>query len=279
MKKGKYSIPVCAIMIALVVLMMALLARNSPVSAAHNQVQRTLDALGVADAQRVDILSDGEEERILYTSEEYQKCFYFHVDTGILDEIIPYSLTDPDYEPPEGWLPPQQLAPAGTEERHETLLEYAAACITPNQIGELVLEIEQDQGVLHSYSVVEYYEGVPTGTRVSINCSADQLRSTQVVIGSRPQRNADRADTLTQKSQQITENAAVENAISWVKNESATKPKNICTDEITCELFASGEALYYFVQVPFDEGVGYVRSYCVQIDAYTGEVLQTAVSR
>ena len=55
--------------------------------------------------------------------------------------------------------------------------------------------------------------------------------------------------------------------------------KQSVSDDISCELTASQDALLYTVQIHFTDGNGWVRSYKAVIDAHTGELVHDLISK
>ena len=55
--------------------------------------------------------------------------------------------------------------------------------------------------------------------------------------------------------------------------------KQSVSDDISCELTASQDALLYTAEIHFTDGNGWVRSYKAVIDAHTGELVHDLISK
>lgn len=266
-------VTICAILAVAVLVGAAVMTIPPEASASDSAMLRKVEALGAADAVPADP-ADYEfvdDDCILYISDAHQKGYLFNGDTELLEEVCDYALLTMDHEIPEGWVDPAPVGGPGTPERHEALLEYAAACLSPNQIGELELESSNTEtGAMQIYRVKEYYDGVPTGTSVEINCQNGSIFWARVNPGTVFRTEGNGAVALAQDAQPISPEEATAAALACFGDS-----EQVLTDQVTCEMNAYADILAYDVRVPYLTENSWQSSYVYVVDAYTGEILET----
>ncbi len=247
----------------------------------HDRITSTLTALGVTDAELTasdKVPALGDEGCILYTSNTTQMGYYFDPDTGILKDIFDYSMLGGPYHEEASTSPALMPMQVSLSNRDEELFEYAKACIGEDLIGSLQLRIDQDRGLLHQYTVIEYYEGIKTGTSLVFTTSPDgRIQMCNITIGSIFERAKDGTWSIAAGDNLIGEAAAIEIARSGL--EALDMEIKTISDQASCELNAAEDRLIYVVRIPFTDGTDWQQQYLAYINAHTGELWQEGISR
>lgn len=281
MKKRMRFIAVAVCLCVLAAVGLGIAMRNVPeVSAASYVATQTLQVLGVTDAVFVEKADDPRPstgDYLLYTSDEKQYGYFFDVESGRLNRVEHYSLLGLS-STATAELEVQSLE---GEDRYEMLLDFAAACLSPDLIGELKLEnTNGEDGKIDSYSITEYYNGFPTGSCVRVNYMDGMIYSSQITTGSIFTKDAQGNIVLTNGDDWMEADQTVEIALAYIQENGAKKVQTVKTEEAVCsEIQAFGNELSYWVEVPFVDQQGYERTYGFRINAYTGEIIRATLSR
>lgn len=274
------SIPVFFFLISAALLLYSFIDNETTAISPQDYIASTLSALGAADAEFVEQISDPGRSRdgcLLYTSDSTQMGYYFEPDTGVLKSISHYSHINSTYSEKASdasALTPMQVT---ENDRSDALLQYAKACIGEDLIGELRIETKQDQGTMHRYTVTELYDGIETGTTVMFSCTSEgQIIRVNVAIGSVFEKNADGSYSIVDGGELIGEEAAVEAARAGL--EALLDPPYI-SELASCRLDAAEDKLVYTVEIPFTDENDLSRIYSAAVIAQTGELWREAVSK
>lgn len=246
----------------------------------QDYITSTLSSLGVMDAEFAEQVSDPGRSRdgcLLYTSDSTQMGYYFEPDTGVLKSIFHYTLLDHTYSEKASQASAPMPMQASTENCTDSLLRYAEVCIGEDLIGDLQIETKQDEGILHRYTVTEFYDGIETGTTVMFSCTPEgQITMVNEAIGSVFEKDADGSYSIAGGGALIGEEAAVEAARSGL--EALLDPPYI-SDLASCKLDAAEDKLVYTVEIPFTDENDLSRIYSAAVIAQTGELWREAISK
>lgn len=277
-RKGmKYVLAAAVVLVAAGLLLAKLSGSNANadtlLDAKAETIQSKLEAMGVRDAEFVGNftydfpqLTTGkatEETYDLYRSETTGCEYYFDSTLGVLEEI-----RNPNVPDTVGQSDPDQVFPAEMNlERQNAVLTQAAASIAPNQIGELRIDREFFTGSYYNYTVLEEHGGMETGTIVYLSCMPDgTLISCMPTLGSVFQPGSSAADSGAMLSQ--------EEAITLAREAVAEYTRDGAVLEVQCQRKARGDQQFYLVTLVADMAE-YHKTYLVEIEVHTGEILQT----
>lgn len=248
-------------------------------STPQDRINATLSALGVTDATFAEQVHDPDSHRdgsLLYLSDATKMGYFFDPDTGAPVSILRYELLDSPYREKD----PIASAPLRLpdDDRDGALLRYAEALIGESLIGQLWVHVNQDQGQLHNYTVIESYDGIETGTTVGFTCREDGSVSTvRVEIGSIFAPGPFGTWVIAAGEELIGEEAAIEAARAGLQ--ALDTEISSISDEAVCELDAAQDALIYVVTIDFIDEDGRTRNYLATINAHTGELRVESISR
>ena len=248
-------------------------------STPQDRINATLSALGVTDAEFAEQVHAPESHRdgcLLYLSDITKLGYFFDPDTGTPVSILRFDLLDSPYRENDPIASTPMMLPA--ENREEALLRYATDLIGEDLIGQLQVRVNQDQGLLHNYTVIESYDGIETGTAVGFTGREDGSVSTvRVEIGSIFEPGPLGTWVIAAGEELIGEEAAVEIARAGLQAmEIDTKT---ISDDATCELTAAEDLLIYTVRISFTDGSDNVREYLAGVNAHTGELWREGISK
>ena len=248
-------------------------------STPQDRISATLSALGVTDAEFAEQVHAPESHRdgcLLYLSDITKMGYFFDPDTGTPVSILRFDLLDSPYRENDPIASTPMMLPA--ENREEALLRYATDLIGEDLIGQLQVRVNQDQGLLHNYTVIESYDGIETGTAVGFTSREDGSVSTvRVEIGSIFEPGPFGTWVIAAGEELIGEEAAVEIARAGLQAmEIDTKT---ISDDATCELTAAEDLLIYTVRISFTDGSDNVREYLAGVNAHTGELWREGISK
>lgn len=255
------------------------IGRTSAFSA-QEQIRQTFEALGIDDAVLLEEsspfaapLSVDDEQYLVYHSDSALMRYCFTPDSGQLAEIWHDSFFDKDLGMEDLCRDDSPALPEA--ELEELLLDFAARCITSHQIGELRIARKYDRGIrFYNYVVAEQYQGIETGTLVSITFIDDgTITNAGITIGSVFQTDDNGHVTPANPDPMIGEEAAIEYAMRAMAEDLPEEVDAAMSDKITCELRAEGPILAYYVTVPYLDSNGWELEYRVLLEAYTGEVV------
>lgn len=235
------------------------------------KIPDTLDALAMADAEFAGQVSNPDDLRdgcLLYVSNRAQMGCYFDPETHNLVSILHYSLMDGEYAAISHSTAPSAPMVIPADDREQALLRYAGAILGDAQIGTLSITSVQDQGLSHSFSITESYEGIETGTAMFFSTDANgRVSFCNITIGGVFRQNAWGNYEIAAGNDLISEEAAVETArmgLAGLKVASGTPAF------ISCRLRAREDTLLYIVTLSFRDSNGSQREYQGWVNAHTG---------
>lgn len=226
------------------------------------------DAVFVA-REPLSILSG--DEYLHYISEAAQMSFYFRPEDGSLALA---ENPQADFE-----AAASAYSDLSAEEHTAYAMAYAQACIAADLIGELEVEEAPDEDdYSKDYVFAEYYDGIPTGTRVFVSCLRnDEIYYVMPKFGNLFEPGAFGGYRLRNGRDFIGEKAARETALGQLEQIGGEyRPTEA---EPVIELRAMGEDLFYRVSMEAATETGWFRIYTVDVDAYDGEILETTYTK
>lgn len=274
----KKQVRLSVFVLILAALLLASCAGQRP-STPQDRINATLSALGVTDAEFAEQVHAPESHRdgcLLYLSDITKMGYFFDPDTGTPVSILRFDLLDSPYRENDPIASTPMMLPA--ENREEALLRYATDLIGEDLIGQLQVRVNQDQGLLHNYTVIESYDGIETGTAVGFTGREDGSVSTvRVEIGSIFEPGPFGTWVIAAGEELIGEETAIEAARAGLQAmEIDTKT---ISDDATCELTAAEDLLIYTVRISFTDGSDNVREYLAGVNAHTGELWREGISK
>lgn len=247
-----------------VVCMVFLLNGRNNASAANTQelISGTLQKLGISDARSV---AADDADCLVYVSADEGMSYYFNAETAVLEKIMNDSIEAMELEQESMALEPDVLRNAA--------LEFAANCIAHQMIGELFVTVETVSGDTTTYEIIEKYNGIPTGTKIGLI-----YRNDGVMFGCAPHygsvfvKKADGRVELVKGDDFIGEDEAIACAVEALCAELDSEIDD--SVEIAVEMEALGGELFYSVVIQNADRDNSSRVFDVEIDAYTGDVLE-----
>lgn len=225
------------------------------------------DAVFVA-REPLSILSG--DEYLHYISEAAQMSFYFDPEDG---SLVKAKNENSNTES-------TSVYSDFTSESHlEYAMEYAKACAAADLIGELQVELSPaEDAQSRDYIFAEYYDGIPTGTRIAVNCRPNgEIYSVMPKFGNLFEPGAFGGYRLRNGRDFIGEETARETALGQLEQIGGEyRPTEA---EPVIELRAMGEDLFYRVSMEAATETGWFRIYTVDVDAYDGEILETTYTK
>lgn len=233
----------------------------------------TIQNIGLADAQYLGTFpwDNGlEGDYILYHSDSTGFDYYFDPDTGYLDSIVraetAAALTE-EYE-------------LADDDRRAQLLAYVESCIQPSIIGQLSIEKENFNGFAYHYTIVETYSDMETGTVITaMGTPGGQIEYCLFRVGTVFQKNSDGTVTLSNPDPFIDEEDALQIARSAVAEQISGTENTIAESTEPVKIKAKEDRLYYSITIDVQEPSGYTVKYFVQVDVYTGDVLDLSFTQ
>lgn len=273
MKRTKIPIVMCIILVVMLSVVGMYITRTEAFSA-EEAVTYALDAMKLDDAQFVGkepLTALSEDVYLLYTSEEAHMAFYFDPQDGSLAMA---KNQNADFEADSS-----PYAELTAQEHTDYVMEYAQAAIAADLIGALeVEEAPAEDAYSKNYVFAEYYEGIPTGTRVTVSClSNGEIHYIMPVFGELFQPASFGRYELRSGDEFIGEASAGEIAVKRVEE---VGEGYLPTDtEPVIELRAMGGDLFYEVMLETANSLDWNRTYTIRVDAYDGEVLLTGYTK
>lgn len=254
-------------------------ASKSVTEAAAEERLRALDIPDAVLTERYTNEADGKDY-YLYRSEKTGYEYHFYVETGELAQME-------WIEPPKTEMGVERIdenkAAISDEERYKIAIDFAEKYIAPYQIGELVLELDHYTNFCYFMNFMEEYQGERTGTNVFLTCMPDgTITDCRVARGEIFQKDESGAITVADSRPLIGEEAAIAAACGVAEARIAQDGGTLDESSIVCSLRAHENKRYYRVVLTisaiwFEEyGEAIDSEYTIQIDAYTGEVLEAA---
>ena len=230
----------------------------------QQKAEAQLDAHHIPDAQYKGILYHEVLNRdfMSFVSEENGLTYHFNPETGAIFWIED---TDGVY--------PEESGPFNTEETIDTVLGAVLPWVQEQQIGEFTIDRDREM----SCTLTEYYDGIPTGTRISVSFSPQGcIRYCSIRYGSVFTKTPDGDVVPVDPRPMIGEEAAI--AIAEAAAAEAVKesgfPQTMLPEQTTCDLQAWENDIYYHVNVYFllDGFNGETNCCIVNVNPYDGSL-------
>lgn len=248
------------------VCLFSLIYGKNDASAANSKelISGTLQQLGVSDAVLVSA-DDGAADCAVYVSAADSMSYYFDAGTGVLEKIMNDGIERMELGAEDRPMEPEVLRNAA--------LEYAAYCIAPQMIGDLYVTVQTVSGDTTTYEIIEKYNGIPTGTKIGMIYRNDGLLFACVPhYGSVFAERANGRVELVKGDDFIGENEAAEFAVEALREEIGSEISDSAV--VSVELEALGGELFYRVMIENADRSNLSRVFDVEIDAYTGDILE-----
>ena len=165
------------------------------------------------------------------------------------------------------------------EQRGKLVLAQVLHWIQQDLIGELRITKESDSNLFVSYRMEEFYDGYPTGTQVWLSCTYQgRINLCGISYGAVFIKNASGEIVPADSRPLIAEEEAITigEAAATEAMEESSFPQTLLPEKTACTLRATGDRLFYYVEVYSQiEGL-YEGYYQVLIDPYDGTVQKVA---
>lgn len=169
-----------------------------------------------------------------------------------------------------------------TDEEHRLwILEQAEIYISTALIGELRVETQSGSvGKPRDYELVEYYDGIPTGTKVFVHCTKNgEIFYVIPVYGSLFEKTAFGGYVLKRGDSLIGETEAIQIAEAEIAVLALETAYTRTDDPVDIVLSASGEKLFFRITLETIHENGWARAYVVDVDAYDGSILEVGFTK
>ena len=204
------------------------------------------------------------KEFLLFHSDETERDYRFDKN-GMLCAIFSTSSEEPVRDGSE-------LSPDEEAQLQKSMTEFAETCISSYQIGTVEMVSNSHFSGSYVYEFREVYQGIPTGSRIALECGQDgQVFYAMVTKGEvfETERRSRHAPEIG-----ISEEQAIEAAVQAVSEKIAGTDSQITDDAKECRLDASGADLYYTVQVTTRSGQeAYPITYWGKVNVTDGTVM------
>lgn len=232
--------------------------------------QSTLRAMGARDAEYVGEATPFIDEELyaLYTSTATGFSYYFDTETGLLKWAEDLGALDRE---------PGKLAKLSYEKHRAYALKLAKSAVRDVLFGELTLESETPDNMTRSYVFAETYDGIPTGTKVSVGCLENhEILSVHPIYGSVFQKNEDGTYTLRRGDELISEETACEAARYAAVTSQGYAGFTLLDQAPEITLTGHKDSLYYEIKLDAEDDNGRHRCFTVRVDAFDAEILSVS---
>ena len=257
---------IAAAVLTVVLLGVFLLPAKTEAFSIEDQIRSQLDHMKITDA----ILDESRDETLVdehflcYASDEHQLRLYFEEETGILRWADSFLADQPKRE-----ISVSQLAAEITEEeRLEESRYWAELFLGENALGELELKEATERRV----AFLEYYDGQPTGTSVTVIWESGVMTSTITYIGEIFERNAQGQVVPRNEEEMISRERAIELGLQYIGPYASGYELDMDTLEFSRTVF-QGQWTYR-IRVESVAVSGFYTSFTAVLDPWTGEVVE-----
>lgn len=273
MKSKYYKIPAAILVASAIIIFIFYSSPSSAVSASTPAeiITSTLERIGVEDAVNMGIFSQEDVENsnyILYSSNSTGFFYRFDPITGQLKSIR----KNPDVQIAAIDSTPQSDT-LTDDERRSSVLSHVSNCMQNMLIGELEISRENFSNTNYSYLILEYYDGVETGSSAFVSCTPEGIITvSSFKYGTVFCRKADGTIALSKDTPFINEETAIANALDFIEDHASERGCTVQSETAACALKASEDLQYFEVSVDTYEDDGYVVTYDVWVDVHSGEI-------
>lgn len=240
-------------------------------------IEETLAHLNVTDAVLVGLTGNETTGEFLeYTSQSTGLTYSFDPATGRLVSTIKALAQDSTAGTASDRVSTQSVE--GTtgmtdEQLRAYALEYAEGCMWQEKIGTFQIEEETAAGTRRVYTIKEYYDGLQTGTKITLSCKTDGTVSLcHITYGEIFFQDSDGNISLIDNSPWIDENTAFETAAAFVRTDASENGYTLTGDDIQCQIQALEDQQFYNITICAMDGE-YAIVYSVWVDVHSGEIL------
>ena len=203
-----------------------------------------------------------------YESQENGYTYSFDPETALLRSIED---TDGEY--------PEDLPELSAEERDAQVMAQVTQWLQPYMVGEFRVFSQGDNNFACSYTFEEHRDGYPTGMSVFVYCThGGYIQTCDIIHGGIFTKKPNGDIALVDSRPLITEEEATAIGIAAATEamEESSFPQTPLPEKTACTLRATGDRLFYYVEVYSQiEGL-YEGYYQVLIDPYDGTVQKVA---
>ncbi|MBE6944795.1 MAG: hypothetical protein E7459_01745 [Ruminococcaceae bacterium] len=242
---------------------------KAPVSP-EETAERQLSRMGVTDAVFLGELTHEvlENQVLSYSSQENGYTYSFDPETALLRSIED---TDGEY--------PEDLPELSAEERDAQVMAQVTQWLQPYMVGEFRVFSQGDNNFACSYTFEEHRDGYPTGMSVFVYCThGGYIQTCDIIHGGIFTKKPNGDIALVDSRPLIAEEEATAIGIAAATEamEESSFPQTLLPEKTACTLRATGDRLFYYVEVYSQiEGL-YEGYYQVLIDPYDGTVQKVA---
>ena len=257
---------VVAAILSVVLLGVFFLPARTEAFSIEDQIRSQLAHMNITDAIRDESRDETlvDEHFLCYASEEQQLRLYFEEETGILRWADSYLADQPRRE--IGVSPLD--AEITEEERLEQSRYWAELFLGENALGELELK----EGAERRVAFLEYYDGQPTGTSVTVIWENGVMTSTITYIGEIFERNAQGQVVPKNEGEMISQERAIELGLEHIAPYASGYELDMDTLEFSRTVF-QGQWTYQ-IRVESVAVSGFYTSFTAVLDPWTGEAVE-----
>lgn len=243
------------------------------------------DAADVEEAIRVQLLELGDPsavsagstqseangaEYLLYHSEERQRDYRFDA-SGNLAAVFSTAEEAVPSDAPE-------LNAQEEEALNRTMAEFAERCISAFRIGTVEQVSSSHFSGDYVYEFREVYQGIPTGSRVAVECRQDGTIYYAIVTKGAVFETTRKKTVKPRVEIAISEERAIGLAERAIRDRLADG-ETITDDARACNLDATGEQLYYTVELSAAKPGADPTIYWVKVSTADGSILDVTATQ
>lgn len=243
------------------------------------------DAADVEEAIRVQLLELGDPsavsaggtqseangaEYLLYHSEERQRDYRFDA-SGNLAAVFSTAEEAVPSDAPE-------LNAQEEEALNRTMAEFAERCISAFRIGTVEQVSSSHFSGDYVYEFREVYQGIPTGSRVAVECRQDGTIYYAIVTKGAVFETTRKKTVKPRVEIAISEERAIGLAERAIRDRLADG-ETITDDARACNLDATGEQLYYTVELGAAKPGADPTIYWVKVSTADGSILDVTATQ
>lgn len=281
MKRSILIVLVVLLLSGLTASVLALVAPPESVGDSQAMITAELLEMGVLDAEpwESEFVQNSYREAgldvLFYYSESTGMRYTFDAQSGELISFVKLRDSAPSSLKADMQTNSEQK-PWTDDQRRTAALAYMEKDLADSIIGELCIYHENSGGSGDSnYTVLEYYNGIPTGTNAFIVVDEyGQIVMYSSGVGSVFTRNGDGSVVMMEDEPLIDEGAAMQTAVAAVQADAQDRSLDGVAQVRKCGLLAAGGTLYYDLELLLDREDAYDYSYKVSVNAHTGEILR-----
>lgn len=245
-----------------------MLPMESTAYSVEDRIYEQLGSIGITDAVREQNADEtlGEELFLCYSSKSLGLKLFFQEDTGLLR----WADTCGDAQNRNEINTVSGSVEMTQEARLQESRNWAELLLGENRIGDLV---QKEEAIERWISFVEYYEGQPTGTSVTVIWDGNVVDSVVTYIGEIFEK--DRLGRVVPKNREekIAQERAIEIGIAYIEDAAANDILDL--DTVGCELQIFGGRWTYQISAETEpDAGGFTTTFVAVLDPWTGELVE-----